>query len=129
MSTYINVEVFNIFVRYLIQVAKCKRFVPYSELENIFGFSHNMVGVYAGQLANFCNDNEWPLLNTLIINLSDMSPTYAMDEFFADSLYDSVEENQIACFKYFHNKSTRNAQVKDFTGLNTIVRNWCSDSE
>ncbi|MEY0337830.1 hypothetical protein AB7V82_14605 [Providencia stuartii] len=129
MSTHIYTEVFNIFVRYMIQVAKNKRLVPYSELENVFGFSHNMVGVYSGELAKFCNAQEWPLLNTLIINLTDMTPTYHMDDFLDNSIYDSVESNQVGCFLFFHNKSSRAEQVKDFTGLNNVVRNWRNNRE
>lgn len=45
-------EKFKVFVRYLIGVAKDKRCVPYNELENIFGFSHNQVGFYLGVLGD-----------------------------------------------------------------------------
>jgi hypothetical protein len=37
-------EKFKVFVRYLIQVAKDKRCVQYSELENVFGLSHSQIG-------------------------------------------------------------------------------------
>lgn len=124
MSVNINQDVFNVFVRYMIFVAKNKRFVAYDELENIFGFSHNMVGAYAGELARFCNDHGYPLLNTLIINKTDMKPSYDMHSFVEQAKLKTVEENMFACFKRFHVTSTREKQVKDFSGLNDYIRDW-----
>jgi hypothetical protein len=113
-------EKFKVFVRYLIQVAKDKRCVPYSELENIFGLSHGQVGFYAGMLGDYCFDRQLPPLNGLIINTTDCIPSRGFDWYqgqYGRSWGEVVSE----CWQQFHVTSSREKQVQDFSGRDSDV--------
>lgn len=125
MAIEVNPVVFNIFFRFMINAAKNKRLVPYHELENIFGFSHNIVGMYAGNLGHFCYDNGYPLLNSIIVNASNPKPAHGYDEWVADAeLEIDWSEEMFKCFKRFHVPSDRQQQTRHFSGMNDLVKEW-----
>ena len=74
MATYFDAKVFRIMVRFLIKAAQEKRFVIYSDFEQIFSLSHNMTSYYAGKIGEFCKDNNLPLLNSLLVNATSGVP-------------------------------------------------------
>ena len=104
---------FKVFVRYMIEVAKHKRCVPYYELENVFGLSHAQVGIYAGTLGDYCFDRKIPPLNGLIISTTDCVPSDGFD-WYMDKYKRTWGEIVSECWRHFHNVSTREMQVKDF---------------
>lgn len=55
-------------IRYLIFCAEKKQFLQYEDMRKIFGVSGEQVGMYAGEVGNYCRDKELPLLNALIVN-------------------------------------------------------------
>ncbi len=129
MSTYFNSAVLANILRYLIHAAQQKRLVPYYELENLFGLSHNMAGDYAGKVGNFCLANKgWPLLNALVINTRDCSPSHGFDSYLADSQYENWGEALSGCFKYFHQPSSRAKQVEHYSGLSKVVKAWSKEN-
>ena len=113
-------EKFKAFVRYLIQVAKEKRCVPYNVLENIFGLSHAQVGYYAGRLGDYCLASELPLLNGLIINTTDCTPSQGFD-WYRDEYGRSWEQIISECWRHFHVASSREDQVRDFAGRDSHI--------
>ena len=126
MATELNPEVFNVFFRYMINAAKHKRFIPYHELENIFGLSHNTVGFYAGALGQFCHENQYPLLNSLIVNAATPKPAHGYSEWMENAGLDvDWTDEAFKCFKRFHVTSDREQQSRHFSGMNNVVRDWC----
>lgn len=106
-------EKFKVFVRYLIQVAKDKRCVPYNELENVFGLSHGQVGYYAGELGNYCFARRIPPLNGLIINSTSCVPSKGFD-WYQKKYGKSWGEVVSRCWREFRVTSSRAKQVLDF---------------
>lgn len=123
MPAYFKLEVFSNILRYLILAAQSKRVVPYNELENAFGLSHNMAGYYAGIVGTFCHDNNWPLLNSLVINTTSCMPSEGFDAYLDDSGM-NWGECLAECWKHFHLTTSREHQVKNFSGLTSLVREW-----
>lgn len=124
MPTYYNPVVFSLIVRYLIKAAQDKRAVPYFELENLFGLSHNMAGFYAGCVGNFCQEQGWPrpLLNSLVINTKNCQPSEGFDGYLPE---DKSWGNCLSeCWAYFHVTSPREQQVRNFSGLTKLLRDW-----
>ena len=119
--------VFPSVLRYLILAAQNKRVVPYNELEAVFGFSHNMAGYYAGMVGEFCLAQEWPLLNSLVVNTTYCVPSSGFDSFQERSAVDSWGECLAACWKHFHVSSSRQKQVQNFTGLTALARDWAQE--
>jgi hypothetical protein len=113
MDGNFQVEKFKVFVRYLIQVAKDKRCVPYHELENVFGLSHKQVGIYAGELGNYCSARKLPLLNGLIINTTDCVPSEGFD-WYQKECSKTWGEVVCECWKKFHVTSSTSKQKQDF---------------
>ena len=126
MPAYFKLEVFSNILRYLVLAAQAKRVVPYHELENAFGLSHNMAGYYAGIVGDFCNDNDWPLLNSLVINTSSCMPSEGFDTYLVN-LDVSWGECLAQCWKHFHLATSREHQVRNFSGLTSLVREWGKD--
>ena len=116
-------EKFKVFVRYMIQVAKDKRCVPYNELENIFGLSHQQAGFYAGRLGDYCIFRGLPMLNSLIINVTDFIPSYGFD-WYQSQCGKSWGEVVSECWKEFHVTSTRAKQVEDFSKRDADVQEY-----
>jgi len=100
-NTFQN-EKFKVFVRYLIQVAKDKRCAPYNELENVFGLGHNQVGMYSGKLGDYCLSRNLPLLNSLIINVTDCVPSDGFDWYQKEYGKSWGEVTQVSEFKRAH---------------------------
>lgn len=123
MPSYFNLDVFSGILRYLVFSAQSKRVVPYNELENLFGLSHNMAGNYAGIVGDFCKDNGWPLLNALVINTTTCKPSSGFDSYLGDSESD-WGQCLAECWRFFHLTTSREHQVKNFSGLTTLVREW-----
>ena len=123
MPAYFNLDTFSSILRYLILAAQEKRVVPYNELENAFGLSHNMAGFYAGIVGNFCHDNKLPLLNSLVINTTACKPSEGFDAYLADSKM-TWGDCLAQCWKHFHLTTSRVHQVKNFSGLTDLVRKW-----
>ncbi|RON96496.1 hypothetical protein BK672_07990 [Pseudomonas fluorescens] len=123
MPSYFNLDTFSSILRYLILAAQAKRVVPYNELENAFGLSHNMAGFYAGMVGNFCYDNKLPLLNSLVINTTACKPSEGFDAYLDDSKM-TWGDCLAQCWKYFHLTTSRVHQVKNFSGLTDLVRKW-----
>ena len=115
-------------LRYLIQAAQQKRVVPYHELENIFGLSHNMAGYYTGQVGEFCQDQGWPLLNALVINTTHCKPSAGFEPFL-NSDGNEWGECLANCWREFHLPTTRELQVRNFSGLNKMVQEWSGPDE
>lgn len=128
MPTYFNAAVLSNILRYLILAAQSKRLVPYHELENVFGLSHNMAGYYSGSVGDFCIGQKWPLLNALVINTTECKPSGGFDAYLEEYGYEDWGEAISHCFKYFHQKTSRSAQVKNFSGLGNIVKEWVEAS-
>lgn len=119
-------EKFKVFVRYLIQIAKEKRCVPYYELENVFGLSHEQVGYYAGRLGDYCNSRRIPPLNGLIISATDCVPSHGFD-WYQKQYKKSWGEVVSGCWREFHVTSTREKQVQDFGQRDTDVENFLNE--
>ncbi|KTB59605.1 MULTISPECIES: hypothetical protein [Pseudomonas] len=128
MPAYFDLKVFSNILRYLILAAQAKRVVPYNELENAFGLSHNMAGFYAGTVGNFCCDNGWPLLNALVVNTTTCMPSEGFDAYLEDSDM-SWGDCLAQCWKHFHLTTSRELQVRNFSGLTTLVRKWGKDGD
>lgn len=122
-NTEVRPDKFKVFVRYMIQVAKDKRCVPYYELENVFGLNHKQVGYYAGKLGYYCLEREMPPLNGLIINSTDCVPSNGFDWYQEEYEY-SWGEIVSHCWKYFHVTSTREKQVQDYSGRDNDVEEF-----
>lgn len=123
MPNFYNHAVFSNILRFLIKAAQDKRVVLYNELEVLFGLSHNMAGFYAGMVGDFCLEHEWPLLNALIINTRECKPSGGF------SHYEEVSEQSwgdslAGCWQRFHISSSREQQVRNFSGLTQLVRDW-----
>ncbi|MNF77178.1 hypothetical protein D3C84_593160 [compost metagenome] len=123
MPAYFSLDVFSNVLRYLILAAQAKRVVPYNELENAFGLSHNMAGFYAGVVGDFCRDKKMPLLNSLVVNTTSCTPSEGFDAYLDDSQM-NWGECLAHCWKYFHLTTSREHQVKNFSGLTNSVREW-----
>jgi hypothetical protein len=123
MPAYFSLDVFSNVLRYLILAAQAKRVVPYNELENAFGLSHNMAGFYAGVVGDFCRDKKMPLLNSLVVNTTSCTPSEGFDAYLDDS-QKNWGECLAHCWKYFHLTTSREHQVKNFSGLTNAVREW-----
>lgn len=125
MPTYFSPEIFASYLRYLVQAAQNKRVVPYHELENVFGLGHNMVGYYAGQVGDFCNHHDWPLLNALVISATTCMPSDGFDSYLRGrqtTWGDCLAE----CWREFHLTTSRAHQVRNFSGLTSMAREWAS---
>ena len=119
-------EKFKIFVRYLIHVAKGKRCIPYNELENVFGLSHEQVGYYAGRLGDYCISREIPPLNGLIINATDCVPSHGFD-WYQEQYKKSWGEVVSDCWKEFHVTSSREKQVQDFSQRDNDIKEFLAE--
>ncbi|KAA8976585.1 hypothetical protein [Halospina sp. K52047b] len=111
---------FKAFVRYMINAAKQKRCVPYYELENIFGLSHELAGKYAGALGDFCAQEGYPPLNGLIISSTDCIPSYGFD-WYQEQYGKEWGKVVRDCWARFHVKSSRAKQTQDFGGLDKDI--------
>jgi hypothetical protein len=133
MPDYYNHAVFSVLVRAMIKVAEDKRVITYAELENLLGLSHNMVAEYSRILGRFCNDEQIPLLNGLIVNTKDAKPSSGFDLCLAEyaarknihrdnpfTWGDCVAE----CWSHFHIPSPRTSQVRNYSGLTQRLRAW-----
>ena len=116
---------FKVFVRYLIQAAQDKKCVPDYEMENVFGLSHKHVGHYAGKLGEYCIFYNLPRLNGLIISSTDCVPSEGFD-WYQQECGKSWGEIVSECWKYFHITSTREKQVKNFSGLDSEIDEFLS---
>ncbi|WP_154662553.1 hypothetical protein [Solimonas flava] len=116
-------EKFKVFVRYLIQVAKEKRCVPYNELENVFGLSHGQVGVFAGKLGDYCLSRDIAKLNGLIINVTDCVPSHGYDWYHKKY---GIHWGEVVteCWRQFHVTSSRQKQVQDFSKRDKDVQSF-----
>ena len=121
-------EKFKVFVRFMIQVAKEKRCVTYNEIENIFGFSHNQAGLYAGALGHYCLSNEYPALNSLIINSTNCEPSHGFD-WYHEQYEISWGEMISSCFRFYHVTQTAGKKAQDFGGRDSDVCNWLDEDE
>lgn len=121
-----SAEKFKCFVRYLIQVAKQKRCVPYYELENVFGLSHKQVGYYSGMLGDYCIKRDIPPLNGLVISSTNCKPSEGYDWYehqYGKSWGKVVSE----CWKYFHVTTSRQKQVEDFSDRDRDVESFLKE--
>ena len=116
-------EKFKAFVRYMIQAAKQKRCVPYVELENVFGLSHDQVGRYAGTLGDYCNARKIPILNGLIISSTDCAPSEGF-AWYQKTYKKSWGEIVSECWKYFHLTSSRAKQSEHFSGRDKDIESF-----
>ncbi len=119
-------EKFKVFVRYLIQVAKEKRCVPYYELENLFGLSHEQVGYYAGKLGDYCISRKTKPLNGLIISTTECVPSHGFD-WYQQQYNMSWGEVVRECWKEFHVTSSREKQVQDFSQRDTDIDQFLNE--
>ena len=119
-------EKFKIFVRYLIQVAKEKRCVPYNELENVFGLSHKQIGYYAGRLGDYCILRKIPPLNGLIINATDCVPSHGFN-WYQEQYKKSWGEGVSGCWKKFRVTTTREKQVQDFSQRDSDIEKFLAE--
>jgi len=117
---------FKCFVRYMLLVAKQKRCVTYSELENVFGLSHDQAGHYCRMLGDYCLDRQMPLLNGLVINSNTCKPSTGFRRY--EQLYcKSWGEVVSKCWKFVHVSSTRKQQVKDFSERDKDVERFLTE--
>lgn len=119
----VDSEKFKVFVRYLIQVAKQKRCVPYNELENVFGLSHSQVGLFAGKLGDYCIDRKIAKLNGLIISVTDCIPSSGYD-WYQRKYGKHWGEIVTECWREFHVTSSRQKQVQNFSKRDLDVQRF-----
>ena len=121
--------------RYMITAAQEKRAVTYHELEKIFALGHNMVGLYAGMIGNYCLDNDLPMLNALIINSTLCKPSGGFDDYVTvyNEKYDLEDDEASSwgdlmaeCWSHYHTKQTKAQQFGSFTDLNEDIKQWLS---
>lgn len=127
MPAYFLPAVFANILRYLIFAAQNKRVVPYHELENVFGLSHNMAGFYAGAVGDFCLENDWPLLNSLVINTTSCMPSEGFDGYLKQASCSTWGDCLARCWQEFHLPTSREHQVTNFSGLTAIIREWANN--
>lgn len=114
---------FKCFVRYIILVAKQKRCVTYSELENVFGLGHGQVGYYCGMLGDYCLERGIPPLNGLVISSKDCRPSEGY-EWYQQKYGKSWGEVVSECWKLMHVSSSRKSQVQDFSDRDDDVERF-----
>ena len=119
---------FKSFVRYMIHVAEQKRCVPYYEIENIYGLSHEQVGYYSGILGLYCIEEGFPLLNGLIISSTECKPSEGFDDFQKSTKMDWGQVVQM-CWKRFHVTSSRQKQTENYSGLDGDIEEFLKDLE
>ena len=119
---------FKCFVRYLIQVAKQKRCVPYVDLENAFGLGHDQIGWYAGILGDYCLDRNLPMLNGLIISSTNCVPSEGFD-WYQEEYGRSWGEIVSECWQHFHVTSSRAKQSQDFSRRDTDIKNFLENTD
>lgn len=125
MYHYIKAETLNIFLRYMIHAARHKRFVTYYELQAIFGLSRKGVGEYSGCLGHFCYENNYPLLNSLIVNADNPKPAHGYDEWMENANLKIVwEDEMFKCFKRFHVTSRNDKYFENTTNLKEQINHW-----
>lgn len=118
---------FKVLYRYLVRAAMEKRCVPYIELQNVLGVSRQHIGFYAGQIGNYCLERELPLLNALIINTAECTPSDGFDDYAAERDM-SWGELLSECWKRYHVASARKAEAKNFSGLESDLDEFLSES-
>lgn len=124
-SDIVDPKILNIFLRYMINAARHKRLIPYYELQGIFGLDRGTVGKYAGCLGHFCYDNNYPLLNSLIVNADNPKPSYGYDEWMLEAGVEiNWEEEMFKCFKHYHVTSTNAKHFENLTGMTKEVTYW-----
>ena len=126
-------KTFTYIFRYMITAAQEKRAVTYHELEKVFCLGHNMVGLYAGMLGDYClYSEELPMLNALIINSSECMPSGGfsgyLDEYNEQYDDDKTWGDLIAeCWAHYHVKKNKQQQFGSFKNLNDEVSNWLEE--
>lgn len=124
----INNEKFKCFVRYIINAARHKRCVTYHELQNIFGLNRKQVGEYAGALGDFCLDNNYPLLNGLIVNTTTCTPSHGFNWY--QKKYNRLWGEIISeCWRKFHVKSTQFQKRKGFSELSPDLEAFLQEQD
>ena len=128
-------KTFAYILRYMITAAQDKRAVTYHELEKIFCLGHNMVGLYAGMIGDYCLYEDLPMLNALIINSSECMPSGGFTGYI-DAYNEQYEfENNDArnwgelvaeCWSHYHVKQNKQQQFGSFSNLSETVNSWLS---
>lgn len=95
----IDIKKSKILERYMIQAAKQKRCVTYSEIENILCISSEDIGAYAGNLGDNCLKKKLPLLNGLIISATKCCPSEGFDQYLEKSKKKNWGEVVTDCWK------------------------------
>jgi hypothetical protein len=121
-------EKFKVFVRFMINVAKEKRCVTYSEIENVFGLSHEAAGFYAGALGHYCLFKKLRALNSLIISSTECIPSDGFDWYF-EQYKMSWGEMVSSCFREFHVTQAPSKRSQDFGGRDSDVQEWLGTTE
>ena len=111
---------FDMLVRFMIVAAENKRLVEYSEINKVFGIPLEDIRDYAGFLGDFCEANNYPYLNSLIINTTDGMPG---DNFFtwAEDTKDNWGEYVSECFSYFHLPLDNTVRFRNTSGISNNI--------
>ena len=114
---------FDMLVRFMIVAAEKKRLVEYGEINKVFGISLEDIRDYAGFLGDFCEDNNYPYLNSLIVNTTNGMPG---EDFFtwADDHADNWGKYVSECFSKFHLPTDNTVRFRNTSGLSNYIENF-----
>ena len=117
---------FDGIVRFMIVAAEKKRLVEYSEINKVFGIPIEDIRDYAGFLGDYCDENNLPSLNSLIINTTDGMPG---DDFFswAEDTKDHWGEYVAECFSHYHLPLDNTVRFRNTTGISDTIVSFLSN--
>ncbi len=110
-------------LRFMIVAAEKKRLVEYSEINKVFGISLEDIRDYAGFLGDYCEANNIPYLNSLIINTTNGMPG---DDFFtwAEDTKDNWGEYVAKCFSHYHLPLDNGVRFRNTSGISDKVESF-----
>jgi len=116
----LNKNKFDGIVRFMIVAAEKKRLVEYSEINKVFAIPLEDIRDYAGFLGDYCDANNAPYLNSLIINTTDGMPG---DDFFtwAEDTKDNWGEYIAKCFSHYHLSQDNSVRFRNTSGISDAI--------
>ena len=110
----------------MIVAAEKKRLVEYSEINKVFGIPLEDIRDYAGFLGDYCDENNLPFLNSLIINTTDGMPG---DDFFtwAEDTKHNWGEYVAKCFSHYHLPLDNAIRFKNTSGISDTIESFLNN--
>ena len=117
---------FDMLVRFMIVAAEKKRLVEYSEINKVFGIPLEDIRDYAGFMGDYCEANNSPYLNSLIINTTNGMHG---DDFFtwAEHTKDNWGEYVAECFSRFHLPLDNAVRFRNTSGISSNIEKFLNE--